>query len=230
MIKLGLLGKDISHSRSQEIYEKLLSRKIDYTLFDYESEDEIPEVQDFFNSVEGLSITAPYKRVFLDSVEMNSDIQELGAINCIRKVGENFEGTNTDYLALLEIIDGYKKLSKNLGVVLLGDGAMATVLLKIFKAQNIKFKQFSRKLNNDFSSLSISKSLLKECDKIVVMNACSRNYLFNGHIDSDIDFYDLNYSNKPQENFFSTRSNKYIDGIELLEGQARHALKFWGID
>ena len=161
---------------------------------------------------------------------MNSDIQELGAINCIRKVGEKFEGTNTDYLALLEIIDGYKKINKNLGVILLGDGAMATVLLKIFKAQNIKFKQFSRKLNNDFSSLSISKGLLKECDNIVVMNACSRNYLFNGQIDSDIDFYDLNYSNKPQENFFSTRSNKYIDGIELLEGQARHALKFWGID
>ena len=161
---------------------------------------------------------------------MNSDIQELGAINCIRKVGEKFEGTNTDYLALLEIIDGYKKINKNLGVILLGDGAMATVLLKIFKAQNIKFKQFSRKLNNDFSSLSISKGLLKECDNIVVMNACSRNYLFNGQIDYDIDFYDLNYSNKPQENFFSTRSNKYIDGIELLEGQARHALKFWGID
>jgi len=230
MTKLGLLGRNISHSKSQEVYQKLLSREIDYTLFDFNTEDEIPSLQSFFRNVEGLSITAPYKRHFLDHVEINTEIKKLDAINCIRKTDTGYEATNTDYLALEEILKGYLKENEKLNVLLLGDGAMAKVLTVLFSKLNIDYKQFSRKLTSDFQKIELTKKHFNNPVKVIVMNACSRNYLFNGEIDSDIEFYDLNYSSIEQENFFINRENKYIDGIELLEGQARHALKFWDID
>ncbi len=230
MIKLGLLGRDISHSRSQEIYQKLLRREIDYTLFDYPDEKEIPNIDTFFDNVQGLSITAPYKRVFLSEVHLVPEIKKLNAINCIRKTDNGYEGTNTDYLALEEILLSYKNIVDSLGVILLGDGAMATVLLELFKKLSIEHVQFSRKMTPNFEDIELTKKHFKKAGKIVVINACSRNYLFNGVIDSEIDFYDLNYSNEKQEKFFNSRPNKYTDGIELLEGQARHALTFWGIE
>lgn len=230
MTKLGLLGRNISHSKSQEVYQKLLSREIDYNLFDYEKEIEIPSLDFFFEKIEGLSITAPYKRHFLDQVKMGNDIKELGAINCIRKIKDGFEATNTDYLALEEILRRYLEANENLKVLLLGDGAMAKVLTILFSKMNIEHKQFSRKLTSNFFDIKLTKNLFDYPEKVIVMNTCSRSYLFNGEIDSDIEFYDLNYSSPEQENFFIYRENEYIDGIELLEGQARHALKFWNID
>lgn len=230
MNKLGLLGCNISHSKSPEIYNKLLNGNVDYQLFDFPDEESIPSLDNFFQRVEGLSITAPYKRVFLKNVSMDTDVEKLDAINCIRKTESGYEGTNTDFLALEEILTKYLNDFGSLNVILLGDGAMANVLEVLFEKLKINFKQFSRKKTPDFKNLKIKASLFESTHKTIVINACSRNYLFNGEIDSEIDFYDLNYSSLEQENYFNYRPNKYTDGIELLEGQARHALKFWGIE
>ena len=230
MNKLGLVGSNISHSKSPEVYHKLLKGNVDYHLFDFPNEQSLPNLDRLFEKVDGLSITAPYKKTFLKEVSMSSDVLKLGAINCIRKANSTYEGTNTDFLALNEILDNFLRDYGKINIVLLGDGAMANILTVLLCRLNISFKQFSRKITSKFNSLEIKKSLFLDSHKIFVINACSRNYLFNGHIDSEIDFFDLNYSSPEQENFFINRPNKYIDGIDLLEGQARHALKFWGIE
>lgn len=230
MIRLGLLGKNISHSKSQLVYESILNEKIEYVLFDYEEENAIPELDAFFEKVDGLSITAPYKRVFLQNVDVEDEhIKELGAINCIKKVRNRFKATNTDYLALVDIFEDFKKMHGKINIILLGDGAMAGIIKKISELHADEYLQFSRKLTKNFSELNLLKNLFNNSGKVIIVNTCSREYLFTGEINSNFLFYDLNYSSKAQESLIKSKGIEYVDGMPLLVGQARHALQFWGI-
>ena len=51
MLKLALVGKEISHSLSQKMYEDLLKQKVDYSLLDYSSNQLIPPLSVLFGNV-----------------------------------------------------------------------------------------------------------------------------------------------------------------------------------
>jgi shikimate dehydrogenase len=220
VIHLGLLGKDISHSRSQEMYEGILARKIDYTLFDYSSEKDIPKVEKLFETVQGLSITAPYKKYYLETVVLSDEIKELGAINCIKKSKDEFFGTNTDFLAVKDLISDFSYDS----IALLGNGSMASITKAVLKERNISFKQYFRQRDGDISELDLSSS-----KNVLVINSCSRSFLFKGKLSEDSTFWDYNYSSKEQEEVIRNIGINYVDGLSLLKKQAEHALKFWNI-
>ncbi len=226
MLRLGLLGKNIQGSRSKEMYEKLLSEEVDYTLFDHVSFDDIPSLNNLFNNIQGLSITAPYKKHFLDSVRMKEDVRKLNAINCIKKVGDEFHATNTDFLACVEILKPF--FENDLVFYILGDGSMSKVLQILLESYSQTFEVRSRRLgnliNNPFVNLAHKKSYL-------IINTCHRNYLFDELVDAGLEIYwDLNYSVSPPPFFVGENSKKYVDGMDLLFLQAKYALKFWGIN
>ena len=56
-ISLGLLGKDIAHSKSKNMYEELLGCDVSYTHFDHSTPESIPTLEEIFSKVSGLSIT-----------------------------------------------------------------------------------------------------------------------------------------------------------------------------
>lgn len=224
---MSLLGKNIAHSKSQKMYEKLLHRKIKYNLIDCESEASIPSLSEIFSENEGLSITSPYKKHFLDEVILKDDIQKIGAINCIKKDGEKFFGTNTDYLAIDEIISEKFSLCKDFSkVVILGDGVMSSVLKLVLDKYSISYEVLSRKKTKEFSSLDLTKI---SKDKTLVVNSCARAYEYKGNVDDSFFFWDLNYSFAPHFNHFKEHSSQYYDGEEMLFLQAKHALRFWKI-
>ncbi len=127
MISLALVGKDISHSKSPQIYRELIGQEIKYKIFDCPSEKDIPSLDKIFEKYQGLSVTSPYKKFFLNQVSVLPGFENLGAINAIRKSGKIFEAINTDYLAIGKIIQGFKVKK----VILLGDGVMASITQKI---------------------------------------------------------------------------------------------------
>ncbi len=59
--KLALIGKNISHSKSPEIYNKLLNNQVEYTLLDCDTVDAIPSLDELMKKFDGVSITSPYK-------------------------------------------------------------------------------------------------------------------------------------------------------------------------
>lgn len=221
MLKLALVGKNISHSQSQFVYEKILKTKVNYSLLDFSSEDKIPKALDLFKDFEGVSITSPYKSHFLNEIDVESDIADLKAVNCL-KCGKDgkISGTNTDYLALKEILARY--LDKT--IILLGSGAMFRVCKKILNSLGKDFQNFNRKEHGDISCLDLSKYV-----NAIVVNCCSRDLIFQGVISQSSIFYDLNYSFKEHKDFFSKQNFQYIDGLELLELQAQYALSYWNI-
>lgn len=224
MKNLALVGRDISHSRSCEMYEKILGEKVNYHLLDYPEEAAIPLLPEIFEThdLEGLSVTAPYKRHFFNQVIVtDEDVWKISLINCIGKKGNEFHATNTDLSACREILQGlFKENFENF--ILFGDGAMAKMTNLIFKQNGKELKAFSRRDHGDLSFLDLGYFE----GKTLVINAASRNFVFQGQLPENTTFWNYNYSHDEQKNQVIGKAD-YVDGLELLELQARHALAFW---
>jgi len=225
MLRLGLLGKNIQQSRSKEMYEKLLGQEVNYRLFDFEKYEDIPSLDEIFSQVTGFSITAPYKTHFLNDVKIDNDISKINAINCIKKIDSEYFGTNTDYLACLEILDSF--FGNNIKFFILGDGAMSRVLQFILEKKNEDYSVLSRRIGN----LNKNKFCFDDIQKkYIIINSCHKDFNFTASVDESlIKFWDLNYNVEPDKHLSVSTSIKYVDGLELLFLQAKYALEFWGI-
>lgn len=222
MIKLALLGKNILHSRSPQIYAELYDNNVEYTLLDIDEERKIPTLDEIFNDQEGLSITAPYKTHFMNDVEMDDVVRSIGGVNCIKKVGDKFEATNTDYLAAKEIFQREKYHNRQ--IVVLGSGTMANMFNIIFNELDIEYIQFSRSKDGDLNSINYEQQF--DLNKLLIINCCSRAFHFNLSLSKNTIFWDMNYKHAFHESSL-TNQLTYIDGSELLYLQAVAAKKFW---
>ena len=223
------MGKNISHSKSKMVYEKLLAHKIDYHLFDYQVAVEIPTLPELFKIVSGLSITSPYKRHFLPQVSAILDvpIPITDSINCIKCEKGKFFATNTDYLAIRQIVPTLLKKYSPSKIVILGSGAMAHIIKEILSTMPaIPFEVFSRKISSNFYTYDYAQHATNNF-KILIINACSRDYIFANPVNEHCIFWDLNYGHTDHQKKLSKNVGFYIDGTEMLELQGNYALKFW---
>lgn len=211
MIKLALIGKNISHSRSPDIYRKILKKDHSYTLLDYDCAEQIPLVSDLFTNFTGISITSPYKTHFLNQVELLPHVQKLGAINCLYKNDNKIFGANTDYDAIKDLLPN-DCLDH---VAILGTGAMSKLFQILFQENSISYDLFGRKTHGNLNLLDYTSYTL-------VINCCGRDFDFTGALESKTLFWDINYSLK-----HSGKIVNYLDGLKLLELQARYALEYW---
>mgnify|MGYP000669307923 CR=1 FL=1 len=200
------------------MYEDLLGTSVNYRLLDYVSPEDIPAINEVFKGLDGLSITSPYKKHFLDEVQVVSEVQNLESINCISKVNGKFYGTNTDYFALKEIISERYMEKK---ILILGDGVMAKVTIQILDCLGLSYEQYSRRVSGDLNKLSFVG------ENLLIVNTCSRDFILSSEPSPNAVFWDYNYSFEPHINYFESISTQYVDGLELLRLQARHALDFW---
>lgn len=229
MIKLALIGKNISHSQSPKIYKQLLGDAVNYDLLDYSSSSLIPSAKELLKTYVGVSITAPYKEHFLKEAVLTVDARDLNAINCLYldKKG-TVNGDNTDYLAMLEIVKR-DLVDKGLqSIVILGDGAMARVTAKVLDSYNWPYEQLSRKKNGPLENLDLIKSSLDS--QLVIINCCSRNFSFRGRVAKGSLYWNLNYAQKEEENALENMGLVYQDGQELLYLQAKYALAKWQLE
>ena len=197
-------------------------------MFSFENSSDVPPLSFFAAKLNGLSITSPYKAHFINQIESPSPlVKSIGAVNTLAFLKDGrVIGTNTDLLAVVDILQNYLKNFPNLKIILLGDGAMARVTKLVAQDLNIKIQQFSRKNNVDLSQLDIS--ILKEASvQNLIINSCSRDFVFQGKVSGDEIFWDYNYSFIPHQNSLPSRVKMYHDGQEMLELQAKAAIKFW---
>lgn len=223
MRKLALIGKGISHTKSPEMYRKIFKSPVDYYVLDFESTEKIPSAVSLLKSFEGISITSPYKEHFLDEVKLDSHTQKLGAINCLFQKDSEVHGANTDYLAIVDILK--KDLqSRDLEIIVLGDGVMSRVLQTALQELAISYKVYSRKNDPLFFKRDFSREFNKaNCSMII--NTCAREYVFKSPISSETIFWDFNYQFAPHEHLKGQCF--YRDGLEMLYRQALYATVIW---
>lgn len=225
MIRLGLIGANISHSKSPGIYRDLLTTSHSYELLDYKEERFLPRLAEF-NDFFGLNITSPYKSSFLTQLE--SYPNRWKAINCLKNLDGKWVGTNTDATALEELIPTYEQRFGITDWVVLGDGAMAFVTGLILNDRGIKYLQFSRRVGDDFSRFDFLQQLDPK-RRVCIINCCSRNLVIKGSMSKDWIFWDYNYLHEHHAKSIPREVDTYLDGESLLITQAKHAVKFWGL-
>jgi shikimate dehydrogenase len=228
-IHLALIGKNIQHSKSKEVYENLLQKEICYDLIDLEKIQDLPDLNILKKQFDGVSITTPYKDSYLSASNLQIDpiSQNLNAINCIGFWENQIKATNTDYLGIKQIIlDDFISLNRNL--VILGNGVMARIIKHIARELALSFDQFCRNTHGDLTHLDIAK-FLPQSSNLLIINCCSRDFHFQGNLPSDCYFWDLNYNLQYHQDTLPNKCDRYIDGTSLLVAQARQALLFWNI-
>ena len=139
--KLGLLGKELSHSLSPEIHQYLLKTENIPGIYEkYEiSEEELSQVIPMMKKehILGLNVTHPYKEILFHLVEkVDHHAKVIGAINTIKiKKGISY-GYNTDYLGAIHMFRNANVSLKDKSIFILGSGGSAKALIYALQLEN----------------------------------------------------------------------------------------------
>ena len=224
-MRLALIGKDISHSRSPELYKKLIGPAISYDLLDFDDASKIPSVEELATSYDAVNITSPYKTHFLSAVKIHDPlVQSLGAINTILLNAQEPTATNTDLLAIREILISFLKEFSSLNLIILGGGVMAKLCMLLAEELSLSYHQFTRSSGFEVDLLDLSQPTKNQT---IIINCCSRKFEFKGRLHSTHIFWDMNYNFLPHQQRIPPQVKSYVDGQQLLELQAAFAVKFW---
>ncbi len=147
MRKFGLLGKKLSHSLSPLLHKTFfedIGLKDEYKLYEVD-ETEIDNFKNYMleNSIEGVNITVPYKKTFLDKLDFISDeAKEIGAINLLYIKDNKFYGDNTDYYGFKQTLLTNQIEPSGKKIAIIGRGGASASVYKVLKdmgAENITF-------------------------------------------------------------------------------------------
>lgn len=225
-MKLALIGKSISHSLSPKLYKDIIAPDIEYDLIDVASPAQLPKLSDLALKYNGINITSPYKRDYFSSVIVNnSEVQELGAINTIAFTEKGWFGTNTDLLAVEEILKDYQQQYPKLHLIILGSGVMGR--LAAIVARKLKLSHLILDRKSGLHSHLDLRSFHQMGSQNLVINACARDFIFEGEIHQESIFWDYNYHLLPHQNTLPLKVSSYLDGQAMLLIQAKAAAKFW---
>ncbi len=227
-MRLGLLGYPIGHSRSPELYRQLLGPELEsYDLFSCETANAVPSVSHFRGLLDGLSITSPYKKHFIGQLELPDPmVAQLGSVNTLAFLPDRVLGTNTDLIAVVEILKNYQASYPRISLLLLGDGAMARVTETVALELALPLQKFSRRTYPDLTRLDLRPFTVPGYQTIII-NSCAREFVFNGTFIGDEIFWDYNYAFPAHATTLPDQLRAYHDGQELLELQAKAAIAFW---
>ena len=192
-LKLAVIGKPISHSKSPEIHQDFASQ-FD-TKIEFKKEEVTPEtletwLADFFKDAgKGVSITLPLKEAALNYADEISDRARLAsASNVIYSKDEKIFADCTDGFGLIKDLEENLKVSlEDKKILILGAGGAARgIIPSIIEKKPAKLKVANR---------TESKALLLREDLEAKVNLKEKNTIFEaGDLSDDFlldDSYDL---------------------------------------
>ena len=243
MKKLGLLGKNISYSFSQNYFaNKFKKEKIDqefsYENFDIQNIDEFTTILKNNRELIGLNVTIPYKEIiipFLD--ELSENALEIGAVNTIRiSTNGKLFGDNTDFFGFNKSLEPLLKPQQK-SALILGTGGAAKAVAFGLKKLNIEsvlvsrqekentitYNQINAKTFDDYQII-INCTPLGTFPKIESFPDIPYQYFTPKHI-----AFDLIYNPEKTEFLRKAENNGAIvrNGYDMLVFQAEKAWETW---
>ena len=148
MRKFGLIGYPLGHSFSKKYFSEKFVREgiqdCQFELYPIESIAEFSQLIDQESSLEGLSVTIPYKEQvipFLDALD--PACAQIGAVNCIRIRDGIKTGFNTDYLGFKQSLQSW--LGTDIpNVLVLGTGGASKAVQQALRDLGIPYRIVSR--------------------------------------------------------------------------------------
>lgn len=238
----GLLGCNISYSRSPEIFHKLWegdSTPREYRLIDTNDPTSFIEEVRQDSSWRGFSVTIPYKEwiiPYLDDLTVVG--KSIGAINAVRVLNGHLIGHNTDVSGFLTPLAPYFNngfLSPDKQALVLGTGGAAKAVRYGLESKGIKVMTVSRsKERGDLTYEEMTKNLLHNTS--IIVNATPLGGKQYPHLAPPIPYhllnanhllYDLTYTDNSGFLVHAPNECQKLNGMAMLEAQAISALQFF---
>ena len=230
MRKFGLLGKKLSHSLSpllHSIFFEEMGIEAEYKLYEV-AEHEIDNFKNYMfeNSIEGVNITVPYKKAFLDKLDFISDeAKEIGAINLLYIKENKFYGDNTDYYGFKQTLLTNQIEPSGKKIAIIGRGGASASVYKVLKdmgAEDIAFYfrkdklskiEFPEDMTGDIIINTTPVGMYPNIEDNIVDEQILKK--FNIAIDLIYNPLETKFLKIARENGLKT-----INGMEMLIGQA----------
>ena len=241
MKNFGLLGKNIDYSFSRGYFkDKFETNKLDcsYNNFDLEKIEDFESLITSDIEITGLNVTIPYKQVvipYLDAID--SEAQEIGAVNTIKIENGKLTGFNTDHYGFQQSLKAHLKPHHKKALIL-GTGGASKAIAYALKKLGICFEYVSRTKSHNvkYTYKSLATSGIE--DYQIIIN-CTPLGTFPDihkcpeipyeHITSKHLLFDLIYN--PEETLFLKQGNAKnattLNGLEMLRLQAEKSWELW---
>lgn len=137
-MRIGLLGKNLSHSFSPLIHNfiyKKLNLKLNYELFEV-GENEIDNFKNHMlkENIKAVNITIPYKKRFIDSLDfITENAKKIAAINLMYIKNGKFYGDNTDYYGFEYSLKKNSVNVENKKIYILGRGGASLAVDSVLR-------------------------------------------------------------------------------------------------
>jgi 3-dehydroquinate dehydratase / shikimate dehydrogenase len=153
----GLAGNPVRQSKGIIIHNHALNElKIKGIYLNFLIDDFGKFINGYFDLIDGLSITIPFKEKALQYVDFPDEkAGRIGAVNTIIKKNNRLYGYNTDYFGIKKSLEGFN--TENKTIVLLGAGGGARSALAVLKENQNNIIIINRtidkakKLSNEFN-------------------------------------------------------------------------------
>ena len=222
----GLIGKQLSHSFSKVIHEKLHSESYDLI--------ELDELDAFFESkrFNGINVTIPYKQEVISYLDVCSSIvKETNSVNTIINRSGFLYGYNTDYEGLKFLLN-YNNISiSNKTVLILGNGATSRTIEVL--CSHLGAKEIIIAARNPKEEEVMFKDIEKYKQSNIIINATPSGMYPNNYDDILVDLdkfnsleavVDLVY-NPLETKLISKAKSLNIIGVNGLMMLVRQAVK-----
>lgn len=239
-MKLGLIGKSLSHSFSKRYFEAKFEKEglVDHSYHNFELADidQLTELLKRHPDLHGFNITIPYKTAILPLLHhITEDAQAIGAVNTVKVVEGKLYGYNTDLFgfkqSVLPLLQPWHK-----SALILGTGGASKAIIHTFSSLGITTKNVSRTpIKKEYSYDQASKDL---GDFNIVVNTTPLGTYPNLNEIPDLNLlelskkhliYDLIYN--PEKTSLLTQAQKQgatiKNGYEMLVLQAEKAWEIW---
>jgi len=251
MLKLGILGHPLSHSRSPEMQAaglRHLGIEGSYEKFEVAQEDFTDTLPEIFSKVYGLNVTIPYKEKILNYLNMRDKlVDRIGAANTLLITEGMIKGYNSDYYGFIDSLSDYNFKNKKIAVLGAGGAARAVMIaLEDMEPEHIdvyvrNFQKYDGNLptvtkTNISLHLYDDSSSLAEADLIINCTPMGQGRLTDEMPLSSMQIaalkdsalvYDLIYSETRLLKTAKARGLKTLDGSRMLIMQGVHSLKIW---
>jgi shikimate dehydrogenase len=241
MKNFGLLGKNIDYSFSRGYFkDKFETNKLDcsYNNFDLEKIEDFESLKTSDIKITGLNVTIPYKQVvipYLDAID--SEAQEIGAVNTIKIENGKLTGYNTDHYGFQQSLKPHLKPHHKKALIL-GTGGASKAIAFALKKLGIYFEYVSRTQSHNvkynYESLATSGienyQIIINCTPLGTfpdIHKCPE--IPYEHLTSKHLLFDLIYN--PEETLFLKQGNAKnattLNGLEMLRLQAEKSWELW---
>ncbi|MEE3002804.1 MAG: hypothetical protein VX335_00445 [Pseudomonadota bacterium] len=250
MLKLALLGSNVTHSLSPLVYESFFTRcneRYQYNIFNLSENELYEQVSSLITlGYDGFNITNPHKFSICKLVsDRAAKVTKVGCANVVKiDMHGNTFAANTDGIGFIRHLKSLELPLIN-NVLILGSGGVVPAILSELLAADIKVDITVRNMQraaavlSSFSGiglLSLRKDYNLNMTYDLIINAsgvCLKDFIPfipNGVLKKANTYYDLAYSKAATYSVdFALKSGcKYaLNGVGMLVYQAAYAIEVW---